>query len=160
MALSQSTLKAKLLDMGLFSTEPAACAAWAHAYRLYFASAAAGAVPVVPSALDAPENAMKGGMTGLSVTGPAAIQAGVLAFWTSLAGVAASAFPASTTVTPPAGVSALSGTLTAVFAANMAGSKSAADSYDAIATAIHAASAGGQAVFPPPPGGIGPQPIT
>jgi len=159
MALSASALKSNFLGMGLFDNEPDAREAWAHAYRLYFESAAAGAVPVVPSALTAPENAMKEALSGLSVTGGVAIQAGVLAFWTSLAGVAATAFPGSTSVTPPAGLSGLSAMLTSVFSVNVASSSSASDSYQAIATAIHSASAGGQAIFPPPPGGIGPQGI-
>ena len=159
MALSQATLKTKFLDMGLFGDEPAACAAWASAFRQYFASAAAGVVPVVAAALSTPQAAMASAMTGLSTTGPAAIQAGIVAFWGAM-NPAATYFPASTAITPPPGIAALAVQLTAVFLANVVGSKSAADSYDAIATAIHAAcSVGGQAVFPPPPGGIGPQPI-
>lgn len=157
--LSKSTLKSKLLEVGLQSTESEACLAWAEAYRTYFSSAAAGPVPVVAAALATPKSEMAAAMTGLSVTGAAAIQAGVAAFWTSLAGVAATAFPASTTATPPAGVTALAAALTAVFLANTSGSLSAEDSYDAIAAAIHTASTGGIAVFPTPSAGIGPQTI-
>jgi hypothetical protein len=145
--------------MGLFSDEESARDAWASAFEKYFESATAGIVPVVPSALATPQSDMADGMTGLSVTGPLAIQAGVSAFWTALAAIAVTAFPLSTTVTPPAGITSLSATLTAVFSSNIVGLKSQDASYDAIATAIHSACAGGIAIFSIPPGGIGPQTI-
>jgi hypothetical protein len=158
MALVSAALKAELVGMGLFSDEPSACAAWAAAYRKYFEGAAAGVVPVIPAALGAPEAAMLSGLTGLSTSGAAAIQTGILAFWGAMT-PAASYFAASTAITPPVGLSSLSVTLTTVFASNVAGALSADACYDAIASAIHTASAGGIAVFPPPPGGIGPQTI-
>lgn len=155
--LSSTTLKDRLLEVGLQSSETAARAAWAYAYRKYFETAAAGPVPVIPSALDTPETAMSGAMVGLSTSGAAAIQSGVVAFWGAL--FAAGTFAGATAITPPVGITSLSSALTAVFLSNTAGSKSAEDSYGDIANAIHTASSGGIAVYPVPPTGIGPQTI-
>lgn len=158
MTLQSSDLKTGFLAMGLFYSEEEACAGWALVYREYFEAAIAGTVPVIAAALDGPEATMAAAMAGLSTAGPASIQAGVSAFWLALT-PAATYFPAATGITPPAGVTGLASALSGVFAANIAGSKSAGESYEAISAAIHLASAGGIAIFPPPPGGIGPQTI-
>ena len=158
MTMLSATLKSNLLAMGLFDNEPDAIAAWAGAFKTYFSSASAGPVPVVAAALTSPEAAMKGAMVGLSTGGAAVLQAGILAFWGALNPVA-TYFPAGLTITPPVGLAGLAASLGAVFAANVVGAKSAVDSYDAIAAAIHAANAGGIVAFPIPPAGIGPQTI-
>jgi hypothetical protein len=93
-------------------------------------------------------------MTGLSVTGPAAIQAGIVAFWGAI--IPATAWTGVTAITPPPPLAGLVASLTLVFAANVAGKKSKDDSMTAIANAIHTANLGGIAAWPLP---IGPQPI-
>lgn len=149
MTMNATTLKDELVAIGLFDTEPAAIAGWAAAFRKYFEYAEAR-VPVNAIALGTPEAAMAGAMTGLSTSGAAAITAGVTAFWSSLALLPATYFTGAMLITPPPLLSGVTALLTATFAANIAGEKSAEDSYAAIAANIRASNAGGSATFPGP----------
>lgn len=148
--MSATTLKDELLAMGLFDNEPEAIQGWAAAFRTYFEDAVAGAVPVETSALDAPESAMAGAMTGLSTSGASAIQAGVIAFWAALVAAPAVYFVGATLITPPLGLSGLAAALTTVFANNTATKASASTAYAAISGANNAANTGGTATFPGP----------
>lgn len=162
MAMSDSTLADELKAMPLFDNEPDAVAAWADAFDVYFQDAEAGAGgPVVPDGLSACKSAMEGALSGMSGSGAgaAAIQAGILAYWGAI--VPAVAWATCTGVTPPPGLTGLAAALAPVFLANTAPGVTKEQAFDAIAAAIHAINiVGGQAVFPVPPGGIGPQPIT
>jgi len=151
-----ATLKTNLLAMGLFGTELDAVNAWVDAWTAYFEDAESNAITIVPAALDPAKVAMVGAMSGLSVAGSSAIQSGVVAFWGAI--IPATAWPTVTAIVPPSGLSGLAASLDSVFAANIAGEKSAADSYDAIASAMHTVNLGGTAAWPPPPG-PGVQPI-
>jgi len=76
MPLVQATLATQLdTQVQNVTTEAAARTAWAQAWRNYFASAASNAVPITPAALTAAQAAMAPALTGLSLTGAAAIQA-------------------------------------------------------------------------------------
>lgn len=159
MPLVAATLAAELIDMDLYATEPEATAAWAAAYRVYFEDASSMSIPIVPAALVPAEPAMVGGLSGMSAASAAAgaIQAGILAFWGGI--VAATAWPTVTAITPPPLLTGLGAALTSIFEANKSGSLSEAAAMTAIATSIHTNSLGGIAVWPPTPGGPGPQPI-
>lgn len=106
-----------------------------------------------------PKAAMKAALAGMSVpsVGAAKIQAGVSAFWATLAAPASAYFTGATAITPPPGLAGLAATLTSVFAANTAGAVDKTTALNNVATAIHAANAGGIATFPTP---VGPQTIT
>lgn len=162
MAMSDSTLADELKAMPLFDNEPGAAAAWSAAFDTYFQDAEAGAGgPVIPDGLSACKSAMEGALSGMSQSGQGAakIQAGIVAYWGAI--VPASAWAACTGVTPPPGLSGLAAALASVFVANTSPSMTKDQAMEAIAAAIHAINiVGGIAVFPAPPGGIGPQPIT
>lgn len=162
MAMSADTLATELKAMPLFDNEPDAAAAWADAFDVYFQDAEAGAGgPVVPAGLAPCKAAMESALSGMSGSGQGAakIQAGILAYWGEI--IAATAWVTCTEVTPPPGLSGLAAALQAVFSGNAVPGVTKDQAYDNIATAIHGINiVGGIAVFPVPPGGIGPQPIT
>lgn len=161
MAMLQTTLATELKALALYNDEPSAIQAWADAFANYFQGdgategAQSNALYITPAAIPAAKAAMVGAMTGLSTAGAAAIQAGIVAFWGAL--VPATAWPTTTAITPPPGLSGLAVALQAVFDANTVGGLSKDDSMTAIAGAIHPINAvGGTATWP----GLGPQPIT
>ena len=149
MALTSAGL-AMALDFYLatpFDNEPDARLAWANAYYDYWVGGAANGVPN-----DAPttmRDAMESAMTGLSTTGPAAIQAGIVALWTAAVGSFAVVFPGSIAMTPPPGITGLAALLAPVFAANAVPGVTQTQALTNIATVIHTASLGGTATFPP-----------
>lgn len=155
MAMLQTTLADELKALALYDNEPDAIQAWADAFAAYFGDAESNAVIIAPAAIPAAKAAMAGAMTGLSMTGAAALQAGIVAFWGAL--VPATAWPTTTAITPPPGLSGLAAALQVVFDANTIGGLSKDASMTAIAGAIHPINAvGGTATWP----GLGPQPIT
>lgn len=162
MAMSADTLAMELKAMPLFDNELDAVSAWADAFDAYFQSAEAGAGgPVVPAGLAPCKAAMEAALTGMSGSGQGAakIQAGIQAYWGAI--IAATAWATCTSVTPPSGLSGLAAALQATFSGNAVPAVTKDQAYDSIATTIHGINAvGGVAVFPAPPGGIGPQPIT
>lgn len=106
-----------------------------------------------------PKAAMKAALAGMSVpsVGALRLQQGVQAFWATMVASPPMYFSGATAITPPAGLVGLSATLTTVFASNTSGMLPKATALSNIATAIHAANAGGIATFPTP---VGPQTIT
>lgn len=159
MALSEIVLATELKSMALFDNEAAARAAWAEAFRVYFEDAESNSVPIVVASLVPAEAAMEAALTGMSdssQSGPK-IQAGIQAFWGAI--VPGTAWPTVTDITPPTLLSGLGDALNGVFSANTSSQLSKDDSYDAIAASIHTNNLGGIAVWPPTPGGPGPQPI-
>lgn len=162
MARSGATLKTELLGMGLHSAESAAIEAWAEAFTKYFEDAISNAVPIVVAALrtptTGPKDLMKAGMTGLSVTGPAAIQAGITAFWGALVTVPAIYFPAATLITPPPTLATIAADLLLVMPVNVAESASTDTAMGRIASGhppvimlgLHTLNLGGTATFPGP----------
>lgn len=150
MTLSASTLGDELKAMGLYDNEPDAIAAWAAAYRAYFEEATSNSITVASVALDAPETAMRGAMTGLKITGALSIQAGIAAFWSSLALIPSAAWLTVTLITPPVLLTGIAAGLTTVFTANTVAELSKDASMDAIAASIHTNSAGGTATWPGP----------
>ena len=170
MALSSVTLYNELLaNVSNTISETDAITAWATAFDNYFQEATAGALPVVPgstSVVGGPLDLMKLGLVGMSVAGAGAakIVNGITQYWAGLTlpAVVATVFvavPAALAITPPA-LGTLQSALESAFATNMATSATKEDALNAVATAINTVQIlGGQAVFPVPPGGIGPQNI-
>lgn len=154
MTLLAATLATELKNTGLYTTEAEAIDAWASAYKTYMLGATSNAIVITPAALDAAKLAMVGALTGLSVNGATALQAGIVAFWGAI--VPATAWLTVTVITPPVLLTGLTAALTSVFASNKTGSLSKNDSMDTIAGAIHTNSLGGTATWPTP---VGPQPI-
>jgi len=144
MALLPATLAAALIaNVDNFETEAQAAAAWADSFDTYFQSAMAGPVPVVPFSTTLAKGDMESSLTGMSVAGAgaAALLTGITAYWANLSTNAATVF------------------LTSNFLANTNGNVDKVTALTLIANSIHIAQTGGIAVFPPTPGGIGPQTI-
>lgn len=149
MALTSSGL-AMALDFYLatpFDNEADARLAWANAYFDYFVGSTANGVP--NDGTTALRDAMESALTGLSTTGPAAIQTGIVALWAAAVSSFATVFPGSIAMTPPPGISSLAAALAPVFAANAVPGVTQIQALTNIATAIHLASLGGTATFPP-----------
>jgi hypothetical protein len=157
MAMAQATLKTELVNMALFDTEAAAIAAWAEAWTTYYEDAQAGAVAVTvaalrtttPPATSNPRDELISGLAGLSTGGASAIQAGLQAFWNIMNEAPAAAavyFAGATAVTSP-GFAGLPATLQATFDNNRDTQASKSDSYDDIATDLHASNLGGTATI-------------
>jgi len=162
MALLPATLAAALIaNVDNFETEAQAAAAWADSFDTYFQSAMAGPVPVVPFSTTLAKGDMESSLTGMSVAGAgaAALLTGITAYWANLSTNAATVFLTSTSVTPPPTLGTLTATLEANFLANTNGNVDKVTALTLIANSIHIAQTGGIAVFPPTPGGIGPQTI-
>ncbi|OGO08149.1 MAG: hypothetical protein A2Y61_00245 [Chloroflexi bacterium RBG_13_60_13] len=161
MALNQTTLADELVALDLYDNEPGAIQAWADAFAAFWEGdgvtngAQSNAFYVSPAATPAAKAAMIGAMPGLAVSGAAALQAGIAAFWGAL--VPPTAWPSTTVITPPPGVANLAAALQTTFDANRDGASSEEDSMSAIAATLYAASLGGTATWSQP---LGPQPIT
>lgn len=157
MALVSNTLASGLANMAPTNAEATAIANFADAWTTYFQGASVAGVPAAGGTLAGAKSAMIGAMTGLSVTGAAAMQAGITAFW----GVIASSFaaiwliPPSVVVAaiPPTTLSGIAAALAPVFAANAADpTKTIAQATSAIATVLHTnGGLGGIATVQPPP---------
>jgi len=133
-------------------TESTARQAWADAWLEYFTDAqiAVPSLPILTAALDATRDVMRDAMTGLSTTGAAAIQAGLVAWWGAMAAAPSAYFTGATVITPPTGIASIATGLATVFAANTTAALSLEDSADAIAGVMHTANALGTATFPGP----------
>lgn len=151
MALSQATLSAELqaIDPSL-DDDPTPLA---QAYANYM-KAAVAATPIVQASLVNAVIAMAGAMTfDLDATyaeGAAVVKAGLVAFWGAMNSPASIYFTGATLVTPPAGLSTIDGALAAAFEDNTADGTTLEDACDALASVIHAASAGGTVTTPGP----------
>ena len=165
MALSSDTLATELKNLGEYSDEPPALAAWAQAFATYFTGAQSNLVPILPAALPAAQAAFITAGGGLSTDAVKSLTAGILAFWGAL--VPAAAWPTVTAITPPPGVvgapAPLENALKVTFLANTIAALSKDECMDAIAATIHGLMVplvppGGIATWPTP--GPGPQPIT
>lgn len=161
MALVAATLGTGLGAMTPTSEEALAIDAMVTAWESYFSAAMAGPIPVVPGSLSAALATLRGALSGMSSAnaGAGKIQSAISAFWATVAGSAGSIWPAAISATPPPGLGGIAGALSGIFAANTSGSIPLSTAANNIANAIHPLQLGGIAVFPPPPAGIGPQPI-
>jgi len=162
MALLPATLANELIaNLDNFVTEAEATVAWADSFDAYFQSAMAGVVPVTPLGTANAKNAMATALAGMSLDGAGSTKlvAGITAYWTQLNVDAFAVFLACTAITPPPGLGGLTGLLNIDFTANTVGIIAKVPALTTIANTIHTAQLGGIAVFPIPPGGIGPQVI-
>jgi hypothetical protein len=142
-------LKDELMNLGFYDDEGEAIESLALAFKNYFLDAASNGIPVSPVAADLGEVAMRGALTGLSTTGAAAIQAGIVAFWGAL--VPAVVFPPALAIIPPPTLAGIAAALTPVFLANTVGKLGKEPSMDAISVVLHANNLGGTAAFLGPP---------
>ena len=152
MTMAQATLKNELIAMNLYDTEADAITALTGAWKNYFTDAVTNALSIQSAVLNPAKSAMATAMTGLSITGAVAIQAGIIAWWGYLVSVATTAFTGCTLITPPTTLTGIVSALTPVFVNNIVHSLSEANAYDAIATVLHTNNLGGLATIPPPPG--------
>lgn len=159
MVMSPTTLGGELANMVPTDQEIEAIQTFADAWEKYMGGSAAGPVPAVPGSFAGAKGSMIGAMSGISTTGATAIAAGIAAFWGVVATSAATIWPPALSATPPPGLSGIAAVLAAVLVANTVGELSLVDATNAMAAAMHPANLGGIAVFPPLPGGLGPQPI-
>ena len=162
MALLPATLSAELIaNLDNFETEADASVAWADSFDTYFQAALAGPVPVAPGTTVNARDAMEGALGGMQADnmGSTILVAGITAYWAQLSVDASSVFLLSTATTPPLGLGGLKILLDTNFVANTAGMVAKEAALTTIANTIHTAQSGGIAVFPVPPGGIGPQTI-
>jgi hypothetical protein len=154
MALVQATLASGLASMAPVNTEAEAIANFCDAWESYFTGASVAGVPI--GAFGAAKTAMQGAMTGLSVTGAAAMQSGITAFWGVIAASASTLWvmPPNTvpSATPPPTLGGISAALAPVFASNAADpTKTIAQATSAIAAVLHTnGGVGGIAVVQPP----------
>jgi len=145
MVMTINKLKSELMGLDLYDNEPDAINAWSTAWKNYFLDAAANGIPVVPSIVDVGVVAMKPAMVGLSMTGAASLQAGIVAFWGALV---PAAFATCITITPPPAITGIAAALLPVFYANVAGSLSKDACCLSVATVLHTNNLGGIAIFP------------
>jgi len=148
-------------------TEAEAIANFVSAWDAYFAGASVNGVPATPGSYAAGLAAMQGAMTGLSAPngGSVAIQAGITAFWSAIAGLATGIWLTAPVVlvppiVPPPGLGGISAALTSVFTSNTSGSVDLATAANNVAAALH--SSGGLGALVPgsvPPAPPAPLPI-
>lgn len=156
MTLSQSALADGLETLTPTQSEATGIQRFTDAFRTYFEGATVDGIVAVPATLVAPANAMAAAMVGVSASGAGAakIQAGIVAFWASVAAAAATVWPGHGPVvisaTVPPGLAGLAAALTTVFAANVTARASLADASAAIAAVIHPLQLGGIAAVGPP----------
>lgn len=148
MVLTPALLSAELVTIAEDHPPDVATAivVWSTAYHNWMLnSVAAGAVPLNPVVAEAARVSMAGALVALAAGGPAALAAGVAAYWAGLNVPAA--YGASTAVVPPPTLGTLAGVLTTVFLANTAAGLSIPDAQDAIAAAWVPTTLGGQATI-------------
>lgn len=158
MPMLAPVLKAGLLAMTETDKKSDGVKALKDAFKNYYSTMMAGPIPA--ASVDAGIATMEGPLNAMADNGFAtAVQNAVMAFWGTVAPAAASVFPPAIAATPPPAMGTIAALLTPILAANTSGSLALPDCADAIANAIHGTQMGAMAIFPPPPAGIGPQPI-
>jgi hypothetical protein len=150
MTLLQATLASELEAMVPVEAEAQGIDNFSNAFEMYFYDASVLGVPCAPTTLAAAAAALKSAMVGISSTGTAAIQAGIVAFWGVIATSTPTIWPGSLSATPPPGLSGIAAALQTVFTANTAGGLDLAASAAAVAAALHPTQLGGFAVQPTP----------
>ncbi len=151
MPLVQATLSTNLQNIADSTDEPTARTAMAGAFGGYMAAAQSNGIPLNPGVEATARAAMDAALVGMSApgAGAAAVQIGVVAYWTALNVPGAFGVSIAPTV-PPAGLAGLSAALATVFAANIASRLDKAPACDAIAAVWHPLMLGGLATFPGP----------
>jgi len=154
MTLSAATLAAELEALEPTSNASEAIERLAYAWEAYFGDATVGVTAVADGTLTAARAAMVGAMPGLSVDAAAAIQAGITAWWTAVAGSAAVIWagnaPPVLSATVPPSLATIGAALTAAFSANTAASADLATAANVIANVLHPLTLGAVASIGPP----------
>lgn len=149
MALSESTLATEFEVLTPTADAAEAAQRLADAYGNYMSAATAngGAILTVTAAVSAMAGAMTFSSSGSAASAAAAISAGVSAFWGVLVAAPATHFAGATVITPPAGLAGLTAALTSMLSG---GDRTLEEGAAALASDVHAATAGGSATFPGP----------
>jgi hypothetical protein len=152
MSMALAKMEDELIALGLYGDEPSAIEAWADAYHNFMLDAECNAIPAMPSPMDTCKTAMGLAMTGLSVTGAVAIQAGIAAYWNAMVPLTSGIFVSSIPpMTPPPTISGISAALLPVFISNVATEANKEDAMSAIASVLFSNSLGGSCSFPGSP---------
>lgn len=162
MPLVSATLGSELANLVPVDNEPDAINNFATAFDNYFQGATVAGIAVTPGTTAPAKSAMVAAMTGLSTAGAAAIQAGIVAYWTAIVPAAPTVWvtvPVALVAIPPPGLSGIAATLASVFSANATANAPLATAANNVAAALHAAQLGGVVVLSPPPPGGTPMPI-
>lgn len=161
MTLSADTLASGLEALVPTGDEAEAIQRIVDAWDAYFAESTVSGVTATPGSYAAGLSAMQAAMVGLSTVnnGATAIQLGVTAFWTGIAGLATSIWITAPIVlvppiVPPPAIATTAAALLTVFASNLASELSLADSAAAVAASLHATAGLGALV----PGSVVPAP--
>lgn len=132
------------------TTESASRTAWGTAFRAYFAAAiTSNGVSFTSSSIARAliASTMASAMTGLSTSGPAAVQAGIDAWWTAMVNSPGTYFSGATAVAKPSGLTSIaSGMEASVFVPNRLEATKAA-AMNRLATYLHGLNAGGTATI-------------
>jgi len=152
MALLQTTLAAELLNLIPTDSEATGIQTFTNAYGDYAAAATANAVVLSPAGIALGKAAMSAALVGISASGVGLtkIPAAIIAFWTAIAGSAATSFSGAVSAVAPPHVN-LATDFAAVAIDNVEAEKTQADAADAIAAVFHNnAIVGGTVTFPGP----------
>lgn len=148
MALSQTTLKDALVSM-LYAGQPNPTGALASAFGAYMTEATGILPGGIPAAVTAMADAMSFGTDATAAQGAAQFGGGVGAFWATLAAAPPTYFAGAAVITAPS-TAAMVSALTADFPINTSSDATLAEAMDALATSMHAGTAGlGTYTIPP-----------
>lgn len=141
MALDSSILADGFLDLQSNppADEAAAITRMATILSDYFKTAEANAaIPINPASVDGQLATIQGGLAGMKATGPVAVQAACVAFWTAVVAAVPSFFAGcATPAVLSTSLATMSGLMLAEAATTLAEEKSPADATQALADAVH-----------------------
>lgn len=100
MAMTQAKLASELNVMDPTGDSALAAQRLAQAYANYCADATA-LTPILPAGVELGRVAMQSALLGMNTGGQAVFEAGILAFWTAVAGGLTLSFAAAIAITPP-----------------------------------------------------------
>jgi len=159
MPLLAPTLAKALTAIDLYGDEVQTIQAWTGAWMEYISQALGGGIPAKYKALAGPRKAMESALIGMSVpnAGPGKIQAGIVAFWSSMVGATAAVFPGTIPpLTPPPGIGGIGSAIRSIASSNTAGNLTKYQAYLNLANAIHPQNLGGKVTLPGSPPTVAP----
>lgn len=154
MPLLPATLAKALTAIDLYGDEIQTIQAWTGAWMKYISQAQGGGIPANYKALAAPRKAMESALVGMSVpnAGPGKIQAGIVAFWSSMVSATSAVFSGTIPpLTPPPGIGGIGSAIQSVANTNTAGNLTKYQAYLNLANAIHPQNLGGLVTMPGSP---------
>lgn len=152
MSMSAEILALELQNLTPTSDESVAIQRITDSYAI-FAEDAEALTPILSTGIDLGKLAMAPALVNISLPNNSAtiLQAGILAFWSAVAGGLTLSFANATAITPPTGNTGLATSLQPIFNSNISTRASLEDATEAIAVVIHAAAITGGTVTTPGP---------